>query len=74
MRNIVQHIWKILEVIRNKTCFQESFTNYFIFAFAERHPKLGYGFESRLFCRRSMDGWILGRTSGIPRRFFRRDG
>ena len=41
-----------------------------IVAFAERHPNLGHGFESRFFCCRSIDRWILGRTSGIPRRFF----
>ena len=27
----------------------------FVIAFAERHPNLGYGFESRFFCRRWMD-------------------
>ena len=45
-----------------------------VIAFTERHPNLGYGFESRFFCRRSIDGWILGCTSGILRRFFCRGG
>ena len=45
-------------------------TSLSIIAFAERHPKLGYGFDSRFFVvSLTIDGWIFGRTSGIPRRF-----